>query len=162
MKTKRTLLFRVGAVVVLLAIGALMMLIGRGHSVYLDNKSLDFNGQTYAAPYKIVVSVDGEQVAKIYNKKREDRGMATCIGQTFTMTVEVTEEKGDKETVSTHTLKLPYGMDGIAINLPALLAGLPEEAYLSEFKIAVEEPKEEEAPPGGDAMEGDFAIGGDI
>ena len=39
-------------------------------------------------------------------------------------------------------------MDGIAVNLPAYLAGLPEEAYLSEFQIAEEVPEEssEEAP----------------
>ena len=34
-------------------------------------------------------------------------------------------------------------MDGIAINLPAYLAGLPEEAYLSEFQVAPEVVEEE-------------------
>ena len=35
-------------------------------------------------------------------------------------------------------------MDGPVINLPAYLAGLPEEAYLSEFvPVASEEPEEE-------------------
>ena len=49
------------------------------------------------------------------------------------------------------TLDLPYHMDGIAVNLPAYLAGLPEEAYLSEFQIAEEVPEEssEEAPVDG-------------
>ena len=34
-------------------------------------------------------------------------------------------------------------MDGIAINLPAYMAGLPEEAYLSEFQVAPEVVEEE-------------------
>lgn len=143
MKNMRTILFRVGAVVILLVVAAVMMVIGRGHTVYIDNKNLDYNGQTYVAPYKLVVFVDGEQAAKLYNKAREDRGMATCIGQTFTMTLEITQEKGGAEETKTVTLPLPYGMDGIAINVPALLAGLPEEAYLSEFQVAL---PEESAP----------------
>ena len=71
------------------------------------------------------------------------------------MTLEITKEKGgDEETINV-TIPLPYNMDGIAINLPAYLAGLPEEAYLSEFQIAVPEESEEsdEAAPGGDEFD---------
>ena len=141
MKNIRRILFRVGAVVILIAICAVMMVIGRGHTVYIDSKKLEYDGQTYPAPYKVVITVDGEQIAKLYDK---ERGMTTCIGQKLTMTLEITQEKGGEETISTHTLTLPYGMDGIAINLPAYLAGLPEEAYLSEFQVAL--PEESEAP----------------
>lgn len=143
MKTKRTILFRAGAVLLLLLIVGIMMVIGRGHTVYIDNKTLDYNGQTYKPPYKVEIFVDGEKVAKLYNK---ERGMATCIGQKFQMTLEITQEKGGNAETSTMTLALPYGMDGIAINLPAFLAGLPEEAYLSKFQPApevVEESSEE-------------------
>ena len=148
MKKKRTILFRVGAVLLLLIIAGFMMLIGRGHTVYIDNKSLEYNGQTYTTPYKVVVFVDGEQVAKLRDK---ERGMATCIGQKFNMTLEITQEKGGTEETVNVTLALPYHMDGIAVNLPAYLAGLPEEAYLSEFQIAEEVPEEssEEAPVDG-------------
>ena len=34
---KRTLFFRLGAIAILLAIAAVMMVIGRGHTVYFDN-----------------------------------------------------------------------------------------------------------------------------
>ena len=82
-----------------------MMLIGRGHTVYIDNKSFDYNGQTYTPPYKVVVFVDGEQVAKLRDK---ERGMATCIGQKFNMTLEITQEKGGTEETVNVTLDLPY------------------------------------------------------
>lgn len=158
MKKTRTLLMRLLAVAVLVAIGAVMMVIGRGHTVYLDSKSLEYNGQTYEAPYKIVVFVDDVQVAKLYDK---ERGMATCIGQNFEMTLEVTQEKGgDEETINVQ-LDLPYSMDGIAINLPAYLAGLPAEAYRSEFQPAP--PPEEEAPAEEELLPGDeFGLAGDI
>lgn len=141
MNKKRMTLFRVGAVLLLLIIAGIMMIIGRGHTVYIDNKSLDYNGQTYTSLYKVVVYVDGEQVAKLRDK---ERGMATCIGQKFNMTLEITQDKGGSETTTDVTLALPYSMDGIAINLPAYLAGLPEEAYLSEFQPAVAETEEAE------------------
>lgn len=156
MKMKRTSLFRAGAILLLLIIAGIMMVVGRGHTVYIDNKSLDYNGQTYSTPYKVVVFVDGEQVAKLRDK---ERGMATCIGQKFNMTLEITQEKGGSEETVNVALNLPHHMDGIAINLPAYLAGLPEDAYLSEFQIAVEETEEpsEEAPIDGAVDE--FGLG---
>lgn len=148
MKSKRTLFFRIGAVVILLAIAAVMMVVGRGHTVYFDNKTLEYDGQTYETPYKVVVFVGGEQVAKLYNK---ERGMATCIGQNFEMTLEITQEKGGDEVSETYQLTLPYNMDGIVINLPGYLAGLGEDAYLTQFvPVATEESssEDEELTPG--------------
>lgn len=142
MKTKRTILFRLGALLILLIIAGIMMVIGRGHTVYIDNKTLEYNGQTYETPYKIVAFADGEQFAKLYAK---ERGMTTCIGQTFHMTLEITQEKGGSEETINVSLPLPYNMDGIAINLPAYLAGLPEEAYLSVFQPAPDPEETEEA-----------------
>ena len=133
MKNKKALLIRVAAVLVLIAIAAVMMVIGRGHTVYFDNKKLEYDGKTYDTPYKVVVFVKGEQVAKLYNG---ERGMSTWIGQNFKAELEITEVKGGEEVTRTLEVKLPYNMDGIILNLPALLAQLPEEAYLTEF-IAV-------------------------
>ena len=138
MNAKRTFLFRAGAIALLLLIAGTMFIIGRGHTVYLDNKAIEYNRQTYTSPYKVVVFVDGEQVAKLYDK---ERGMATCIGQRFSMSLEITDTKGGEEETTSITIRLPHNMDGILINLPALLAGLPEEAYLSEFIIAPVEPE---------------------
>jgi len=145
LNTKRTILFRLGAVAVLLIIAGIMMVIGRGHTVYLDNKTLDYKGQSYKAPYKVVVYVDGEEVAKLRSK---ERGMATCIGQKIDLVLEITREKGGSEETLPVTIALPYQMDGIAVNLPAYLEGLPEEAWLSEFIPAPVESEESEEPEG--------------
>ena len=40
--------------------------------------------------------------------------MATCIGQTFKMTLEITQEKGGSEEMVDVTVSLPHHMDGIA------------------------------------------------
>jgi len=149
------LLFRLGTLAILVAIAAVMMVVGRGHTVYLDNKKLEYQGQEYKTPYKVVVLVKGEQVAKLYDR---ERGSATNVGQNFEMTLEITQEKGGDETVATYQIKLPYNMDGVIINLPGYLAGLPEEAYLTEFvSTAPEEPEAEEEIPESDEFEmGEF------
>ena len=152
MKNRKTWLVRIAFVAVLIAIGGVMMVIGRGHTVYLDNKKLEYNGAEYGTPYKVEVYVDGERVAKLYDR---ERGMATCIGQTFRMTLEITQEKGGDATTQSYELALPYNMDGVIINLPAYLAGLGEDAYLSEFIPSPEEaiPEDTETPGGEDGME---------
>lgn len=154
MKKKRMLMFRIGTVLVLLIIAGAMMIIGRGHTVYMDNKTMDYNGQTYESFYKVVVLVDGEQVGKLYDK---ERALSPCIGQTFDVAFEVTKEKGGEVLVYNVSFSLPYSMDNVAINLPAYLAGLPEEAYLSEFVPAVAETEAEE-----ETTVDEFGIGGDI
>ena len=127
---KRSLIFKIGTLAVILGIAACMFVIGRGHTVYFDNKDIEYEGQALEAPYRAAVFVNGERVARLSPK---DRGMATCIGQTFKMTVEITPEKGADAKSYDFTLKLPYSWDGIVLNLPALVEGWPEEAYQSEF-----------------------------
>ena len=135
MSKTRRLLFRLGTLLVLLAIAACMMIVGRGHTVYLDNKTLEYNGQSYSALYKIEVEQNGETIAKL--NKRE-RGKATNIGQSFEITLHITREKKGAEETEVVRLKLPYSMDGIILNLPGYLSGLPEDAYLTEFVSTAE------------------------
>ena len=157
MKSRR-LLFRILLIVVLVAIAGVMMVIGRGHTVYFDNKTVEYQGTTYEAPYKIKIHVgnnaDGDALSKLYEN---ERASADQIGQKITVTLIVTQEKGgDEEAPVTYTIPLPYGMDGPIINLPAYLAGLPEEAYLSEFiPVVTEEPEETVVIDDGMGM-GDF------
>lgn len=82
--------------------------------------------------------------------------MTTCIGQKVEMSLEITQKKGGEEEVKNITISLPYNMDGIAINLPAYLAGLPEEAYLSEFQPAPDQPEEDESD---EAVTDEFGLG---
>ena len=139
---KRRILFIALTVLVLVAIAACMMVIGRGHTLYFDNKKLEYEGETYDTYRRINVIVNGEQVAKLSAK---DRGMATFMGQSFSFDLEVTKEKGDDPVVSTYSVKVPYGEDGIVLNLPGLLAGLPEDAYTSVFvpMVVEEEPEDD-------------------
>ena len=128
--TKRSWIIRIAFVLVLVLVAVLMLRIGRGHTVYFDHRALDKDGQSVAAPYKITVYVNGEQISKLYDK---ERCMVTNIGDSLELTVEVMQQKGGSETTETYKLTLPHSIDSVIINLPAYMAGLPEEAYLEEF-----------------------------
>ena len=144
MKSKRKLLVRLIAFLAVIGIAAWMFVIGRGHTIYFDNKPLEADGQTYESPYQIQVLVDGESIGKL---KEGDRGMTTTMGQDFEMILAVTPKKDAKKQGAKVSLKLPYSMDGIIINLPALLGGASEDVYRSEFiQTAVEEEEDEEVP----------------
>lgn len=140
---KRRILFVAAAILLLIAIAACMMVIGRGHTMYFDNKKLEYEGQTYDTYRRINVFVNGEQVAKLSAK---DRGMATFMGQQLSFDIEVTKEKGDAPVNYSYTVKVPYKEDGIVLNLPGMIAGLPEEAYTTVFvpMVTEEENAEEE------------------
>ena len=133
---KRRILFIALTVLVLVAIAACMMVIGRGHTMYFDNKKLEYEGQTYDTYRRINVFVGGEQVAKLSAK---DRGMATFMGQKLSFDIEVTKEKGDEPVTYSYTVKVPSKEDGIVLNLPGMIAGLPEEAYTTVFVPMVTE-----------------------
>ena len=158
MKDRKSALIRAAFVALLLVLAGTMMAIGRGHTVYFDNRTIEYNGQSYSALYRINVYIKGERIARL---SARERGMTTNIGQSFGMALGVIREKGAEEQFIEVQCKLPYNMDGIIINLPAYLAGLDEAAWLSEF-IATPEEEAEAAPDdearGEDMLEsGDFA-----
>ena len=151
---KRALLFRLGAVLVLIAVAACMMVIGRGHTIYLDNKTLEYEGTECKAYYRATLyGPDGEKISRL---NARERGMTTNIGQSFSMTVGIIEQKDADEVMQTIALKLPYNMDGIIVNIPGYLAGLPQEAWMSEFVATPSEAELEEDA----AAEGDDILAG--
>lgn len=139
---KRRILLCTCAVLVLIAIACAMLVIGRGHTMYFDNKEMEYDGQSYEAIRRINVLVDGEQVAKLSDG---DRGMATFTGQTFSFDIVATREKGGEEEPYSFTVKVPYGQDGIIVNLIGMIENLPQDAWMSEFvpAVVVEEEDEE-------------------
>ncbi len=139
---KRRVIFRAAAIVLVIAVASVMFIIGRGHTIYFDNKTSEYEGKQYKSFYKVDVIKDKEKVAKL---SKEDRGMTDIMGQTLSMTVEITDEKGQEPHSHKVSMPVPYGIDGIVINIPELMAGLPADAYMSEFvPIASSEEDEDE------------------
>ena len=130
MKSKRSILARLIALVAVIALAVAMFIVGRGHTIYIDNKDLEVGRKKYEAFYQVEVFVKDKSVAKL---KAGDRGMVTVMGQKFRMVLHITPKEGEKKYGSAVSMNLPYNMDGIILNLPAILGGGSEEEYMSEF-----------------------------
>ena len=151
MNNKRKWIFRGCTLLAILLIAVLMFIVGRGHTVYIDNKTLEYNG--YGALQKSEVWVGGERLSKL---GKRDRTMTTVIGNSFEMKLINTVNKGDEPTETTVKISLPYGWDGILVNIPGYLANLPQEAWMTEFII---EPTAEEATDEEETTEDDIPMG---
>lgn len=145
MNNRRKWIFRGCTLLVILAIAAVMFVVGRGHTVYIDNKTLEYNGGSYSALHQVEVYVGEERLSRL--AKRE-RAMSTVIGQSFEMKLVNTVNKGDDPAEMTVKLSLPYGWDGIVVNVPGYLAGLPQEAWMTRFISEPEPVSAEDEEPG--------------
>lgn len=131
MKLNRSFWFRAGAIALLVAIAALMIVIGRGHTVYFDNKDIEYNGQTYKAFQEVCIGVKGQEEQFLYPR---ERGLVNVMGQKCKAQFEILARKGSMTADEySEVFELPYLMDGIVISLPAYFAGLPQEVWMTEF-----------------------------
>ena len=53
MNKKRQLIFRCAAILLVIALAVVMFVIGRGHTIYFDNKACEYGGKSYDAYYKV-------------------------------------------------------------------------------------------------------------
>ena len=130
MKINKNLIFKIILAIILVVICLIMIYIGRGHTLYLDNKSIEVNGNMIEAPYRIKVYVKGKEVADLNDG---DRGMCIWIGPNAHLDLEITEVKGgDKKNIS-YNVPMPWEYDGVVINLVGLMNGAEYDNYISEF-----------------------------
>ena len=60
MKDKKRFFIRLATVLVLIGIAVLMYFLGRGHTVYFDNRKLEYDGVTYDILYDILIKQNGD------------------------------------------------------------------------------------------------------
>ena len=138
---KRRLLFTSGLVAILVFIAIICFIVGRGHNVYFDNKSID--GTAYESYAFIDLYYKGEKVTTL---GKAERAAITLTGQKITVDVKYQKKRSSKEETKVLEFDIPYNMDGMVINLPALLDGAKEDVYMSEFVPIIVEETEEEVP----------------
>lgn len=101
--------------VVYVGIAAFMLLIGRQHTILIDNKSAEDG--SYEAIDGILVSIDGKEGAEYYSG---DRDKATVQGQSHKIRIEVFSDG----TVTEKTFRVPLWEDMTILSVPKLLAGI--------------------------------------
>ena len=137
---KRRILFTSALIVLLIVISVLCFITGRGHTVYFDNKTIE--GTNYEAYTYIEVYYKGEMLTSLAKRERTE---STLIGQKLKFSVKYQKKRNDMEEEADFVVDVPYDMDGVVINIPALIEGASSDQYLSAFVplISYEETEEE-------------------
>ncbi|MDO5441524.1 MAG: hypothetical protein Q4F55_03100 [Bacillota bacterium] len=134
MKTnKKTLIIRIAVILILIVICAVMFVIGRGHTIYVDNKTIEYNGQEIGSKSEVDVYFNDELVTELY---KGERTSFKILGQTLKFKISV-KERQNSMTMDEYEIeyKIPYNMDGILFSVPAWLNELPEDQIMTEFVV---------------------------
>lgn len=137
-------LFQMATVIVVLIIAVLMYVIGRQHTVLLDNKTIEHEGKTYPAFSIVEVEVDREGELELAAR---DRDKAEVMGQRHKIRVTYTDKLFEEHVVELK-FKVPIGQDMVLISLPALVADLDESVWMQPYfpPTAAVAPQVEAAP----------------
>jgi len=144
-RSPRRLLVRLGLVAVYIFAVGLVFVLGKGHTLIVDNK--DAADASYKADDGITVSIDRAEGLELY---KGDRVLAKLKGQEHSVTVEKID--GEKKQ---YRIKLPLTEDLLILSVPKLMAGI--EPAVEVFVNVQEAPKGDEVgnsnaftSPGGD------------
>jgi hypothetical protein len=119
----RRLLVRGGLVIVYVVLVGLFFVLGKSHSLLIDNKSLA-DGSAEAID-GVLVSVDGREALELYSG---DRDIALLKGQRHSISVElITGER----VVDKRRFALPIDTDMLLLSVPKLVAG--QEPFIEPF-----------------------------
>lgn len=141
-KNVRRLLFTSILVAILVVISVVCFIIGRGHTIYLDNKSIE--GTNYSSYANVDIIYKGEKVVSL---EKTERGSITLTGQKLNIQFVVKKTNSAAAQTIDATIELPYDLDGIIINIPAYIEGADVDTYLTEFvSQKVEESVDDEVP----------------
>ena len=132
----RRLLIRLALVVVYAGLVMLVFVLGKGHSLIIDNKDLA-DGTLTAAMDGNLVSVDGREASEVYPG---DRIMEAVKGQTHTIAIEDISGGNRIE----RKITLPLNADTLLVSIPKLIAGV-SPAVVVFVPVNVAPPSESES-----------------
>lgn len=137
---KRKRIIRGVLVAVYICLMALMIFIGRRHTILIDNK--DAQDGSYSAINGMEVSVDRLESVEYYPG---DRDKALVQGQKHTIQIYTFD---DNQTIE-KTFTVPLWSDMMIISVPKLIAGI--EPWIEPFTVADQiEAAQESGPPAGE------------
>jgi len=117
-----------------LGLAALTFVLGKGHTILLDNK--DAEDGSVSAFDGVLVTVDRQEELEMY---LGDRLAATVMGQAHTVTIE--DFNGDTKVEK--RIRVPLGTDMVLLSIPKLAAGI--EPAFEPFTAAQAQPPADEA-----------------
>jgi hypothetical protein len=129
-------LIRLVLIVLWIALGVLLFVKNRGHTLLVDNKDIESRGLT--APDLIKVTLDGKDTLEFF---RGDRDLFRVKGSDHRLRVEFSDGAPPFET----GFSLPLGPDMFILSIPKTINGI--EPYFEVFHTQQESRNAEEDAP---------------
>jgi hypothetical protein len=111
----RRLVVRGALVAVFVVLTALVFILGKGHTLLIDNKDAE-DGSVQAID-GVMVAVDRQEPLELYSG---DRDKALVMGQAHTVSIQII----DDGTTVRKRIRLPIGGELLLLSIPRLAAGL--------------------------------------
>ncbi len=125
----KQLFIRIGFVFALILISVGLYYAGKGHTLLLDNKNIEFNGNEYKALSIVEVKIDrGEE----FELMKRDRIKEETSGQRHSITITYTDDNNE-EKVLHESFKIKVGEPFYLLSIPALLGG--DENWIQVFEL---------------------------
>jgi hypothetical protein len=139
---------RIAVLCLILMLSAWLFYIGREHQVFLDNRTIETDGQSFRALPFVKVSVAGKPSIELMPR---DRDVSAAVGPRFTVKVEVMDEFGE-EVEKVVEKEITPGFSGdMMLSLPLLAAERDDFVLPPPTSAPVrEEPSEASVPSEGE------------
>lgn len=127
MQITRQRLFQAGTILIFVLLGLLFFIIGKGHTLLLDNKTVTLDGTEYAALALVEVSIDSSEPIELTRRMRD---MVQVPGQRHTITVSFIDKTGNEVTLS-KKFSIKVLQDMYLLSIPAFIEGA--ENWITPF-----------------------------
>lgn len=130
MKVKRQLFIRLGAVLVILILAIVMFVIGKQHTILVDN----FSQGDYKALDYFEVSVDGSALLDMSRMMREQ---FVVTGQKHNVVIQWEDEASGEMLAVSFDVKIPLMQDMVLLSVPVFMADMsqPQSVWLTPFEV---------------------------
>ena len=115
---------RVAVIVLIILLAVFLYHYGKQHTVYVDNRMIKIGDESYRPLSRAEVSIDGMESQTYRQRTRREE---TVVRQKHTIRIESGDDVYEGE------FTLPVNQDAVVLSLPAFVAGLGQDQYLSEF-----------------------------
>lgn len=114
----RTFWIRTAAIAAILILSVFLFLVGRQHTVLVDNKTVTVDGKEIPALQLVEVAVNKLPSLELAAR---DRDMFLVTGQTHSVSVTYADQYWEEHTI-TRKFKVPLMQDMVMVLVPALVA----------------------------------------
>lgn len=120
---------RLGVIIVIILLAVFLYHYGMQHTVYVDNRTIEIDGVSYKALDWAQATVDENKTQEYSARTRREE---TVKRQTHKIHV-IYEDEDFNQFEFEAEFKLPVNEKQVVLSLPALVAGLDQSKYLTEF-----------------------------